>query len=87
MKRYFYAKDNKKIKRQVIWLEGDPSFCFLDYRHEFRGKIVLKNILLPPNFDLFQLVITANEAVTSYPSLLSDKIDSSSEGNTGHVVF
>jgi len=51
-KRYFYCnKENVKINRQVLWLSENENWCFVDYRHNLKGKIRLQDIQTPEGFD------------------------------------
>lgn len=57
MKRYFYFKEGGvKIKRQVIWLTSNENWCFLDYRCNFKGKIIIQQMQLPTGLEFFKLL-------------------------------
>jgi len=64
MKRYFYCKEEHgstfiKVKRQVVWLTQDDSWCFLDYRFNYKGKVTPSAVGIPDGFDFQQLISDA----------------------------
>jgi hypothetical protein len=81
LKRYFYyKKDNFKINRQVIWLNTNENWCFLDYRYNFKGKIKLIDIQIPEDFNFSNLIMSAlspelqTNIVKKKPKVNSDQV-------------
>lgn len=80
-KRYFYCKkDEVKINRQVIWLSENENWCFIDYRHNLKGKIRLGDVVTPEDFDFKSLLRLAWNPATK--ESLTPPSNSSSASST-----